>query len=95
MENITEQTEQQVKPMTIRIKKKQPVLSPIVTTQNNEELPSQQRNQSLTELYIDSLSEKELMAYYIAKNHLESTFSLEKSNGFIEWKKTNILFKFR
>jgi hypothetical protein len=37
--------------------------------------------------YIESLSEKELKAYYIAKSHLGSSFSLEKSKGFIDWKK--------
>ena len=34
--------------------------------------------------YIESLSEKELKAYHIAKSHLGSSFSLEKSKGFIE-----------
>jgi hypothetical protein len=37
--------------------------------------------------YIQSLSEKELKAYHIAKSHLGSSFSLEKSKGFIDWKK--------
>jgi hypothetical protein len=37
--------------------------------------------------YIESLSEKELKAYNIAKSHLGSSFSLEKSKGFIDWKK--------
>ena len=35
------------------------------------------------EQYIKSLSEKERMAYEIAKSHLGSTFSLEKSNGYL------------
>jgi hypothetical protein len=35
------------------------------------------------EKYIKSLSEKERMAYEIAKSHLGSTFSLEKSNGYL------------
>lgn len=75
MENSKEQPAQ---PITIRVKRKKavPVAEP--------EKPAA----SLAELYIASLSEKEMMAYKIAKNHLESTFSLEKSNGFIEWKKT-------
>lgn len=38
--------------------------------------------------YIDSLNTKEKKAYFIAKNHLGSSFDLIKSNGFIEWKKT-------
>jgi hypothetical protein len=38
--------------------------------------------------YLASLSEKERMGYEIAKNHLGSTFHLQKSNGFIAWKKS-------
>lgn len=40
----------------------------------------------LLQMYIDSLNEKEKVAYHIAKSHLGSSFSLEKSNGFIQWK---------
>jgi hypothetical protein len=40
------------------------------------------------EQYIKSLSEKELQAFYIAKTHLGSSFSLEKSLGFIKWLET-------
>lgn len=39
------------------------------------------------EKYVNDLSEKEKIAYLIAKSHLGSSFSLEKSHGFIEWKK--------
>jgi hypothetical protein len=35
--------------------------------------------------YIESLSEKELQAFCIAKSHLGTSFSLEKSLGFIKW----------
>ena len=38
-----------------------------------------------TEDYVKSLPEKERKAYEIAKAHLGSTFSLEKSNGYIAW----------
>lgn len=44
----------------------------------------------LLQMYLECLNEKEKMAYNIAKSHLGSSFSLEKSNGFIEWKKTEI-----
>jgi hypothetical protein len=44
-------------------------------------------DKKLTELYIDSLTEKELKSYAIAKSHLGSSFSLEKSVGFLKWKK--------
>ena len=40
----------------------------------------------LLEKYVESLSEKELKAYHIAKSHLGTSFSLEKSRGFIDWK---------
>ena len=36
--------------------------------------------------FIKSLDEKELMAYNIAKSHLGTMFSLDKSNAFLEWK---------
>jgi len=40
------------------------------------------------EMYVDSLSPKEKRAYLIAKDHLGMSFTLEKSVGFLEWKKT-------
>ena len=41
----------------------------------------------LSELYIDSLSPKEKKAYLIARDHLGMSFTLEKSVGFLQWKK--------
>jgi Fe-S cluster assembly iron-binding protein IscA len=38
------------------------------------------------QLYIDSMSAKELIAYTIAKAHLGSSFEIEKSVGYIKWK---------
>jgi hypothetical protein len=35
--------------------------------------------------YIESLNSIELKAYAIAKAHLQSSFSIEKSIGFIQW----------
>lgn len=35
--------------------------------------------------YIQSFTEKEHKAYFIAKTHLMSSFSLKKSNGFIQF----------
>jgi hypothetical protein len=40
--------------------------------------------------YLQSLSEKELQGYHIAKSHLGSSFSLIKSHGFITWKSKNV-----
>ena len=37
------------------------------------------------ESYIASLSEKERIGYLIAKSHLGSSFSIEKSAGLVEW----------
>jgi len=39
--------------------------------------------------YIASLSEKEKKAYDIAREHLGTSFQLEKSNGFIKWYEAN------
>jgi hypothetical protein len=39
----------------------------------------------LTEQYLKTLTEKELKAYEIAKDHLGSSFELEKSVGYLKW----------
>jgi hypothetical protein len=39
--------------------------------------------------YLESLNEKEMAAYLIAKQHLGSSFNIEKCNGFLQWIKTN------
>lgn len=41
----------------------------------------------LLEQYVNQLSEKERQAYEIAKSHLGTSFQLEKSVGFLQWKK--------
>ena len=41
---------------------------------------------SLLDQYIQSMTEKEIQAYHIAKDHLGSSFDLGKSLGFIQWK---------
>jgi hypothetical protein len=38
--------------------------------------------------YVATLSPKERKGYEIARSHLETSFDLEKSNGFIQWCKT-------
>jgi len=35
--------------------------------------------------YVSQMSLFELSAYRIAKNHLGTSFSLKKSNGFLKW----------
>ncbi len=55
-------------------------------------METEQNKQSTEELlqkYIDSFTEKERMAYLIAKEHLTMSFNLEKSNGFLKWKAKN------
>jgi hypothetical protein len=37
--------------------------------------------------YLISLTEKEKKAYKIAKSHLGMSFQIEKSVGFLKWKK--------
>jgi len=39
------------------------------------------------EAYIASMSEQERMVLSIAQDHLESSFDIERSIGFINWKK--------
>ena len=42
-------------------------------------------NIDLTKEFIASLDEKELIAYNIAKSHLGTLFSLDKSNAYLDW----------
>ncbi len=44
-------------------------------------------NKDLSREFLDSLNDKERMAYHIAKSHLGTMFSLEKCNAFLEWVK--------
>jgi hypothetical protein len=46
------------------------------------------KTDSLIKAFMDSLDEKERMAFHIAKSHLGTMFSLDKSNAFLEWIKT-------
>lgn len=39
--------------------------------------------------YIETLTDDEKKAMNIAKQHLETSFCIEKSNGFINWRKKN------
>jgi hypothetical protein len=38
-------------------------------------------------LYISQMTIQERKAYEIAKEHLETSFNIEKSIGFLQWKK--------
>lgn len=59
-----------------------------MSTSSSTSMP---QSNALLEKYIATLTEKEYQGYLIAKSHLGSSFDLEKSLGFIEWKKTNPL----
>ena len=45
--------------------------------------------EKLQQTYLDSLTEKEKKGYESAKSHLGMSFDLEKSIGYLEWKKQN------
>jgi hypothetical protein len=53
-------------------------------------MESNKELEKLLDEYIKTLSEKEQKSYYIAKEHLGSSFQLEKSVGFLKWKKSKI-----
>lgn len=55
--------------------------------QKRQEIQKEQEIQELHMLYISQMSVQERKAYEIAKEHLETSFNIEKSIGFIEWKK--------
>jgi hypothetical protein len=43
--------------------------------------------EELTSLYLLTLNDRELQAYHIAVDHLGMSFTMERSNGFRQWKK--------
>lgn len=47
------------------------------------------KEQTLQEEYLKTLTEKEKKGYEIAKSHLGMSFDLEKSIGYLEWKNKN------
>jgi len=50
-------------------------------------MESNQSLEELTQKYIESMSEKTKQAYLIAKGLLGTSFTLEKSNGYLTWAK--------
>ena len=47
-----------------------------------------EKEELFIEEYISQLTEVEKIAYEIAKEHLGSSFTLEKSVGFLSWKQS-------
>jgi hypothetical protein len=41
----------------------------------------------LSSLYLATLNDRELQAYHIAVDHLGMSFTMERSNGYKQWKK--------
>ena len=50
-----------------------------------ESLKKTELKQALIDEYLRSLDEMELIAYNIAKSHLGTLFSVEKSNHYLDW----------
>jgi hypothetical protein len=50
-------------------------------------MPNEEKRKTLIQEYIDSLSEKEHQAYLLAKDHLGSLFSVERTSGYLSWVK--------
>lgn len=59
------------------------------TTSTNLQ-PTVSTEQSYLDAYLKTFDEKELKAYNIAAEHLGMSFQLEKSIGYIAWKKENV-----
>jgi hypothetical protein len=49
------------------------------------------KNETLYTLYIAQMNSIEKKAFEIAKEHLGSSFNIDRSIGFIEWKKNHPL----
>lgn len=64
-----------------------------VKIKRNKKVKKEQKKEitieNLKKNYINSMNEKEQIAYKIAKEHLGSSFNLEKSIGFQKWLKKN------
>jgi hypothetical protein len=54
-----------------------------------ENQTSTENEENLLQQYLNTLDEKEILAYNIAKEHLGMSFQLEKSIGYLDWKKQN------
>jgi hypothetical protein len=48
----------------------------------------EETQEELFSLYLSSLNDREIKAYHIAKDHLGMSFTMERSNGYKQWKKT-------
>ena len=51
-------------------------------------ISSEKKKESLIKDYLKNMSKEEKQAYDIAKSHLESSFDIDKSIGFLNYLKT-------
>ena len=55
----------------------------------NQSQEAKELLESQIEEYLSELSEQERIVLNIAREHLETSFDISKSIGFLEWKKRN------
>ena len=65
-------------------------MNSITTTISAPQVAKPHPEQLYLDQYIQTLDEKELKAYHIARDHLGMSFHLDKSNGYLNWKKDNV-----
>ena len=53
---------------------------------NKEKTSETEVDNDDSQKYIQQLSDSEMKTYLIANEHLESSFSIEKSIGYLKWK---------
>jgi predicted RNA-binding protein Jag len=70
-----------------KIKKKTPKNTPKETADNNSVKTPNNDIQELIKEYLESMDDKTRIAYQIAQDHLETSFCIEKSLGFLEFKR--------
>ena len=63
-------------------------ISIMKSTSKTAEITQQSSEQHIMKAYLDSLAEKEKKGYEIAKSHLGMSFQLEKSLGYLQYKKS-------
>lgn len=60
-----------------------------ITKTMEHDTESQEEYSELMKKYIENMDDKERLAFEIAKDHLESSFDLEKSIGFKKFAEKN------
>ena len=56
------------------------------STNTNTNMECEDKTTELMKKYVESMDDKERVAYEIAKDHLGTSFDLEKSIGFLKFK---------